>query len=153
MDPSCSPTWAEPSVDGTHVYVACNKSDEILEVRRDDWSLVRRFDAGRGPYNLEVTPDGRLLIATLKQGAGVQFYDLETGESRAVVETSTTVTHGVVVSPDSRYAFVSVEGVGAEPGKVDIFDLETFERVAEVEVGQQAGGIAFWKVEGGGGGR
>jgi DNA-binding beta-propeller fold protein YncE len=147
MDPSCSPTWAEPSVDGTHVYVACNKSDEILEVGLDDWSLVRRFEAGRGPYNLEVTPDGRLLIATLKQGAGVQFFDLTTGESRAIVETSTTVTHGVVVSPDSRYAFVSIEGVGAEPGKVDIFDLDTFERVAEVEVGQQAGGIAFWKVE------
>jgi len=31
---------------------------------------------------------------------------------------------------------------------VDIFDLRTFERVAEVEVGQQAGGIAFWKIEG-----
>jgi DNA-binding beta-propeller fold protein YncE len=148
MDPTCSPTWSEPSADGSLIYVACNKSDEILEVRRDDWSLVRKFEAGRGPYNLEVTPDGRLLIATLKQGAGVQFYDLETGESLAVRSTSTTVTHGVVVSPDSRYAFVSVEGVGAEPGKVDVFDLRTFERVAEVEVGQQAGGISFWKMEG-----
>ena len=56
----------------------------------------------------------------------------------------------VVVSPDSRYAFVSVEGVGAEPGKVDIYDLRTFERVADVEVGQQAGGITFWKMEGDG---
>ena len=42
---------------------------------------------------------------------------------------------------------MSVEGVGAEPGKVDIFDLRTFERVAEVAVAQQAGGIAFWKME------
>lgn len=148
MTPTCSPTWAEPSADGAMVYVACNKGDEILEVRRDDWSLVRSFETGRGPYNMEVTPDGRLLIATLKQGAGVQFFDLESGESLAVRKTSTTVTHGVVVSPDSRYAFVSVEGVGAEPGKVDIFDLRTFERVADVEVGQQAGGIAFWKMEG-----
>ena len=41
---------------------------------------------------------------------------------------------------------VSVEGVGAEPGKVDIFDLRTFERVADVRVAQQAGGIAFWKM-------
>jgi DNA-binding beta-propeller fold protein YncE len=55
--------------------------------------------------------------------------------------------HGVVVSPDSRYAFVSVEGVGAEPGKVDVFDLRTFERVASAEVGQQASGIAFWRSE------
>jgi hypothetical protein len=66
----------------------------------------------------------------------------------ALTPSSTTVTHGIVVSPDSRYAFVSVEGVGAEPGKVDIYDLWTFERVADVEVGQQAGGITFWRMEG-----
>jgi len=28
-----------------------------------------------------------------------------------------------------------------------VFDLETHERVASVDVGQQAGGIAFWKME------
>jgi DNA-binding beta-propeller fold protein YncE len=62
-------------------------------------------------------------------------------------KSSTTVTHGVAVSPDSRYAFVSNEGVGAQPGKVDVYDLRGFRRVASVEVGQQAGGIAFWKME------
>jgi len=54
----------------------------------------------------------------------------------------------VAVSPDSRYAFVSNEGVGAAPGKVDIYDLAARVRVAVVDVGQQAGGIAFWKMEG-----
>jgi len=37
--------------------------------------------------------------------------------------------------------------VGAAPGKVDVFDLKTFTRVGSVDVGQQAGGIAFWKME------
>ena len=63
------------------------------------------------------------------------------------VESSTTITHGVAITPDSRFAFVSSEGVGAEPGKVDIYDLETLQRVADVEVGQQAGGIIFWRME------
>lgn len=147
MDPTCSPTWAEPSADGTRVYVACNKGDRILEIDRSSWSLLRVFETGRGPYNLDVTPDGRLLVASLKQGAGVEFFDLESGQSVGTVESTTTVTHGVVVSPDSRLAFVSVEGVGAEPGKVDIFDLTTLEQVGSVEVGQQAGGITFWKME------
>jgi DNA-binding beta-propeller fold protein YncE len=147
MDPSCSPTWAEPSPDGSRVWVACNKGDRILEIDREAWTLVRSFETGRGPYNLDVTPDGRILVATLKQGAGVQFFDLSSGESRATLESTTTVTHGVVVSPDSRYAFVSVEGVGAEPGKVDVYDLESFEMVGSVEVGQQAGGITFWSME------
>jgi DNA-binding beta-propeller fold protein YncE len=143
---SCSPTWAQPGADGKKVYVACNKSDEILEVDVDDWKVTRRFATGRGPYNLAVSPDGKLLAATLKQGAGFQIFDLASGKSLASVKSSTTVTHGVVISPDSRYAFVSNESVGARPGKVDVYDLATATRVGSVEVGQQAGGIAFWKM-------
>jgi len=37
--------------------------------------------------------------------------------------------------------------VGAQPGKVDIFDLVARKKVATLDVGQQASGIAFWKME------
>lgn len=146
---TCSPTWAQPSATGEKIYVACNKRDEILEVDRDAWKVTRRFPTGRGPYNLGVTPDGRLLVASLKQGGSVQVFDLASGTSVLQMKSSTTVTHGVAISPDSRYAFVSSEGVGAEPGKVDVYDLVALTRVGSVEVGQQAGGIAFWKMEAG----
>jgi DNA-binding beta-propeller fold protein YncE len=146
-EPSCSPTWAQPSPDNRSVYVACNKSDEILVIDRESWSLERKFPAGRAPYNLGITPDGRVLVSSLKGAGQVQFFDASTGESLAVVPSTTTVTHGVAVTPDSRYAFVSVEGKGAEPGKVDVYDLETFDLVGSVGVGQQAGGIIFWKME------
>jgi DNA-binding beta-propeller fold protein YncE len=145
--PICSPTWGLPSADGSRVWVACNASDLIHEISTGDWELLRTFATGRGPYNLDVTPDDRLLVATLKQGHEVEFFDLESGASLGRTPTSTRVVHGVTVSPDGRYAFVSVEGVGAEPGKVDVFDLETLERVADVEVGQQASGIDFWRME------
>jgi DNA-binding beta-propeller fold protein YncE len=144
---SCSPTWAQPSADGSRVYVACNKSDEILEIDVERWAIARRFPTGRGPYNLAATPDGQLLVATLKQGGAVQIFDLATGQSVFTSKSSTTVSHGIAISPDSRYAFVSNEAVGAAPGKVDIYDLRTLARVADVAVGQQAGGIAFWKME------
>lgn len=144
---SCSPTWVQAAPTGDRVYVACNASDEVLEIDVDEWQLLRRFSTGRGPYNLEITPDGRVLVVTLKQGDGVEFFQLDSGEQRGHRSTSTTVTHGVVVSPDSRYAFISVEGVGAEPGKVDVFDLESLDMVASVEVRQQAAGIAFWRME------
>ena len=144
--PTCSPTWAQPSADGKRIFVACNKADVIVEIDRSSWSIVRRIGTGRGPYNLAVTPDGRLLLATLKQGAAFQVFDLASGSSLMVAKSSTTVTHGVTVSPDSRYAFVSSEGVGAAPGKVDVYDLVALLRVGTVDVGQQAGGIAFWKM-------
>lgn len=144
--PTCSPTWAQPSADGARIYVACNKADQIVELDRARWTITRRFATGRGPYNLAVTPDGRLLVATLKQGGAVQVFDLASGASLLQEKSSTTISHGVVVTPDSRYAFVSSEGVGAAPGKVDVWDLTALARVASVEVGQQAGGIAFWKM-------
>ena len=37
--------------------------------------------------------------------------------------------------------------MGAAPGKVDVYDLKAFVKVGTVDVGQQAGGIAFWKME------
>jgi DNA-binding beta-propeller fold protein YncE len=144
---SCSPTWAQPSVDGRSVFVACNKADEIVEIDRTSWSVARRFKTGRGPYNLAVTPDGALLVATLKQGHMLEVFDLKAGKSLAQLRNSTTVAHGVVVTPDSRYAFVTSEGVGSAPGKVDVYDLKALLRVGSVDVGQQASGIAFWKTE------
>ena len=55
--------------------------------------------------------------------------------------------HGVVVTPDDRYAFISVEGIGAEPGTVEVIDLETLKTVATADVGEQAAGIDVWKIE------
>ena len=125
--------------------MACNKADEILEIDRDSWTLSRRLPTGRGVYNLAVTPDGTLLVATLKQGSMVEIFDIASGKSLARLKTSTTLAHGVTVSSDSRYAFVSREGVGAAPGKVDVIDLTARAIAGTVDVGQQASGIAFWK--------
>lgn len=143
----CRPTWVEPAPNGQTVWVACNASDEVLEVDVVHGYILRRLPTGRGAYNVAQTPDGRLLVVTLRQGDAVQFFDLATYTSAAIVPTSGRVVHGVAISPDSRYAFVSVEGVGGEPGRVDIFELATFRRVASVDVGQQAAGIVFWRME------
>jgi DNA-binding beta-propeller fold protein YncE len=106
---TCSPVGAQPSATATKVYVACNKSDEILEIDDATWAVTRRFATVRAPYSLAVTPDGKLLIATLKAGSGVQVFDLATGKSMMQEKTSIiTLAHGVTVSSDSRYAFVSV---------------------------------------------
>ena len=69
-----------------------------------------------GPYNLEVTSDGKLLIATYKSGAYVAMWDLTTGEEVARIKTTRRIPHGVAVSDDDKYAFVTLEGVGGEPG-------------------------------------
>ena len=144
---TCSPTWAQPSVEGTRVYVACNKSNEIVEVDASSWTLRRRIPAGNGVYNLGVTPDGKLLIATNKRDASISIFEIASGKELARIPTKRKVVHGVVISPDSRYAFVTVEGVGAEPGTVEVVDLEVKKTVATVDTPPQAAGIDFWKIE------
>jgi DNA-binding beta-propeller fold protein YncE len=143
---TCSPTWAQPSANGRTVFVACNASNEIVEVDAASWTLIRRLRAGQGVYNLAATHDGRL-VATNKRGQSVSVIDTRDGREVATIPTKRRVVHGVVVSPDDRYAFVSVEGIGTEPGTVEMIDLHTLKVVATVDVAPQAGGIDFYKMK------
>jgi DNA-binding beta-propeller fold protein YncE len=145
-DISCSPTWAQPSTDGSKIYVACNKSSEIVEIDAATWKMTRRIPTGPGVYNLAVTKDGRL-IGTNKRGPSVSVIDLKTGKELARIPTKRRVVHGAVVSPDDRYAFISEEGIGSDPGTVEVIDLQALKSVATVDVGAQAGGIDFLRTE------
>ncbi len=146
-DNSCSPTWAQPSADGSAIFVACNKSNEIVEIDVAKWKVARRIAARAGVYNLAVTKDGTRLIGTNKRDQSVSIFDIKSGRELARLPTKRKVLHGVVVSPDNRYAFVTVEGIGSEPGTVEVIDLDALKTVATVDVGQQASGIDFLRTE------
>ncbi len=142
MSSVCSPTWAQPSADGSRVYAACNKSGEIVEVDVASWSLVKRWKTPAAPYNLAATPDGKLLVATQKGPGTVTIWRLADGTLMAQIPGTQKIASGVAVSRDSRFAFVTLEGIGGDPGTIDIIDLKTLQKVASVEIGKQAGGIA-----------
>ena len=139
----CSPTWTTLSGDGRFVYVACNRGNEIVKVDIESWSVARRIPAEGAPYNLALTRDGSRLLATLKGSGHLGVWDLDTGEQLAKIESIQKVTHGVVVTSDNRFAFVTVEGIGGQPGIVEVIDLANYERVGMAEIGKQAGGITL----------
>ncbi|MCB0844210.1 MAG: YncE family protein [Bacteroidetes bacterium] len=141
------PTWVIPHPTLTKAYIAGNGIAEVLEVDLDKWKITRRFPGGKGPYNVEISPDGKLLVVTYKSDASTGVWDIESGKELARIPNSRKVSHGIAISPDNKYAFVTVEGIGAEPGSVDVIDLQKLEKVAVAEIGKQAGGIAFWKME------
>jgi DNA-binding beta-propeller fold protein YncE len=143
---ACSPTWAQPSSDGRRVFVACNGTSEIVEVDVEAWSVTRRLPAGPGVYNLAVTHDGRRLLATNRRGQSVSVFDLTSGRELARVATKRRVVHGVAVTSDDHYAFVTAEGVGNEPGAVEVLDLTTLAIVASLDVASQAGGVDVMSV-------
>ena len=143
----CSPTWAAPTPDDRRVFVMCNRTDEIVEVDRARWEVTRRWPAPRGPYNAEVTPDGQRLVVTQKASGEVSIWDTQTARRLALIPSMRKVTHGLTIPPDGRYAFISVEGIGGEPGAVEVIDLQSLRKVATTDVGKQAGGIIFWRTD------
>ena len=141
------PTWVSPHPSKDLVYVAGNGADEVLEIDTKTWKPVRKFKTDKGPYNIDLSPDGKFMVVSYKTAAKTGIWNLETGMEVARLDNSQKVTHGVAISSDSKYAFVSVEGIGADPGMVDVIDLQTLKVVDTAYLGKQAGGIAFWKVE------
>ncbi|MEA1881152.1 MAG: YncE family protein [Candidatus Marinimicrobia bacterium] len=144
--PPEKPTWVYPHPNDKLLYVVNNGMDNVVEIDVDKWEVVRTFKTDKAPYNCEVSQNGKFLVVTYKGAAKTGVWDLETGKEIAKFKNTRKVTHGVVISPDSRYAFVSVEGIGKQPGAVEIFDLEKLKKAAVAEIGKQAGGLAFWKM-------
>ena len=141
------PTWVIPHPKKNLAYVAGNGSDEIIEVDLGEWKVSDRFNTGKGPYNLEISPDAKLLIGTIKSEGKTAIWSLEDKKLLREIKNTTSVSHGIAISSDSKYAFISLEGIGGEPGIVDVISLENYQLISSVEVGKQAGGIAFWKQE------
>jgi len=141
------PTWVMPHPTERKAYVAGNGIDEIIEVDLDKWEITNRFATGKAPYNIDISPDGRKLVATYKGDAMTGIWDLKKGKELARIKNTRRITHGVSISSDNKFAFVSVEGIGGEPGTMDVIDLTSNELVAHANLGKQAGGIIFWKME------
>lgn len=147
--PGCYPTWVTPGVGARadrFVYVTCNVAGQVLELDVTEWRVTRRFDTAGGPYNMAMTPDGHRLVVTLRGAQAIIILDLVSGEVLAREGTSQPFAHGVVISPDGRFAFVTNEGLGSVRGTLDVFDMEDYRRVGSVELQHQPGGIGLWTV-------
>jgi DNA-binding beta-propeller fold protein YncE len=139
----CSPTWAQPSVDGATVWVACNRSNEIVIVDVAKWQVLRRVKTPATPYNLAATDDGALMVVTHKGPGSTTVWRTRDASLATEVRGLRRIASGIAVSADSRFAFVTFEGKNDDPGTLDIIDLAAGKTVASVNDGKQAGGVAI----------
>ncbi|HET8713044.1 MAG TPA: cytochrome D1 domain-containing protein [Gemmatimonadales bacterium] len=139
----CSPTFVSVSPDDRRLYVACNHGNTLQVLDATTLELVKEIPVGAGAYNVEPSPDGRWIIVTNKKAQSVSLVDAASLTEVAKIPTSKPLPHGVAYSPDGRWAFISVESVGADPGAVDVVDLTSRTRVASVAVPRQPTGITI----------
>ena len=71
------PTWVTPHPTEPKVYVAGNGSNEIIEINTDLWEITDRIDTGKGPYNIDISSDGKFLVATLKGDAKTLVWEID----------------------------------------------------------------------------
>jgi YVTN family beta-propeller protein len=145
QNPDCLTTYVSVSVDDARLFLACNHSNELQVRDARTLALIARASAGTGAYNVEPSPDGRLVLVTNKKAQSVSVFDAATLKELARVPTSKRIPHGIAYAPDGRYAFVTCESVGTDPGAIDAIDLTTLARVASLPIPLQPTGIAVWK--------
>lgn len=139
----CSPTFVSVSPDDRRLYVACNHGNTLQVLDAATLALVKEIPTGAGAYNVEPSPDGRFVIVTNKKGQSISVIDPQLLTEVARIPTSKKLPHGVAYAPGGRWAFISVESIGVDPGAVDVIDLWTLSRVASIAVPLQPTGITI----------
>jgi YVTN family beta-propeller protein len=139
----CAPTFISVSPDDERLYVACNQRNTLQVWDAGTFKPMKEIPVGKGAYNVEPSPDGKLVIVTNKKDQSVSLIDAGSLAEIARIPTSKRIVHGVAYSPGGRRAYVSSESIGADSGAVDVIDLATRRRMASVLIPGQPTGIAI----------
>jgi YVTN family beta-propeller protein len=139
----CSPTFISVSPDDRQLYVACNYGNTVQVWDAVSFKRLKEIPVGKGAYNVEPSPDGKLVIVTNKKDQSVSLIDARGLSEIARIPTSKKIVHGVAYSPDSRRAYISCESIGADSGAVDVIDLGARTRIASVPIPGQPTGITM----------
>ncbi len=141
----CAPTYVSISPDDARLYVACNSAYTMQVWDAARGTLLREVPTGKGAYNVEVSPDGQWVLVTNKKDQSVSLFDTATLTEAARIPTTKKIVHGIAWAPDMRYAFITQESIGADPGAVDMIDLATRKVVSTLPVPAQPTGISLWQ--------
>ncbi len=139
--------------DGKYVLVSLYDTKEVVRYDLASGDLVRiALPAGSlGPIQLYPTPDSKQLLVCDQGGLNgdpwsdkVHFIDVENTSVSATIQVGSGA-HGVVVSNDGRFAFVT----NLNDDSVSVIDIASKTVVATIPVGDSPNGIGFWWKTGG----
>ncbi|TAK62496.1 MAG: hypothetical protein EPO24_04895 [Bacteroidetes bacterium] len=140
--------------DGRYVYVTCQISNEVRVIDRDSMKVTRIIAVGQRPLILAISPDDQYVYTANRNSNDVSV--IRTSDN-VVVQTIPNVgpqPHGIALSADGKYAFVTCENVTALvpphhptegskiPGVLSVIDLTTYSVIKKIEVGAFAAGVA-----------
>ena len=137
----CSPTFVSVSRDDKRLFVACNAANTLQVWDAGTLRQIKEIPVGKGAYNVEPSPNGKFVLVTNKKDQSVSVIEASGLSEVARIPTSKRIVHGIAYSPDSRFAYISCESIGIDPGAVDVIDLKSRTRVSTVPIAGQPTGI------------
>lgn len=143
MTKECAATFVSVSADDRRLYVACNYGNELQVWDAAQRTLIARVATGAGAYNVEPSIDGKWIVVTNKKDQSVSVIDAATLKETKRIPVTKKIVHGVAFSPDGKYAYISQESIGADPGAVDVLDLATMTMIGSYPIPAQPTGITI----------
>jgi DNA-binding beta-propeller fold protein YncE len=142
----CAGTFVSVSPDDKTLYVACNYGNSLQVWDAASLSFIKEIPLAAGSYNVEPSPDGSIVIVTNKKAQSISIVDTKTFAELARIPTTKKIVHGVAYSPDGKYAYISQESIGSDPGAIDVIDLATRKMVSTTPIPAQPTGITILKL-------
>jgi YVTN family beta-propeller protein len=96
--------------DGRMVYVSGDGSSSVDVIDTAIDKVVKTINVGKAPNGVALTPDNRLLLVAVYDENRVAFVDTST--QTVVAAITVPKPHTVAISPDGKFAYVTVQ----EPG-------------------------------------
>ena len=149
-----SPEGIAIAPDGNTAWVGSNRDSVVLVV---DTRTGAALDTLRGfglPYRIAISPDGRRAVVTDPMAGSIRVFDVATRRERfkidvprdSIVSTAEVAgspsPEGVTIAPDSRWAFVTLQG----RNRVVTIDLDRGAITNWAPTGVWSDGIAFSRV-------
>ncbi|MEK9139361.1 MAG: beta-propeller fold lactonase family protein, partial [Bacteroidota bacterium] len=144
--------------------IAVSPNDSIVMVTCSEWQEVRMFSAttnalldsfhvGNQPWHLQFTPDGKFCYVSNRRGNSVSQIHIPMRHVMSTITLASTFAypHGVDISADGRYVFVSNENVSHVytpryntewVGNVCVIDHVSGQVVKVIEVGEMPTGLS-----------
>jgi DNA-binding beta-propeller fold protein YncE len=139
------------SPDGNTAWVGSNRDSVVLIVNTNSGAVLDTLHEFVIPYRMAISPDARRAIITDPAKGTIQIYDASTRKLRttidvprdSVVATSeapgSPAPEGVTISPDSKWAFVTLQG----RNRVVTVDIERGVITSWATTGTWSDGVAF----------
>jgi YVTN family beta-propeller protein len=147
------PEGIDISPDGKELWVGHNDDGGVSVIDTETHKVKETLKVGGMPIRVKFTPDGRRVLISSPPTGELTVLDAATrkeikrlrlGQPPAEGSPTGEVPIGVLITPDSRSAFVALTIVGKPgPGRVVRVDLERLEVAGNVETGQGPDGLGW----------